>query len=373
MKLPDFKLERYFAKYEFKAPYLLSCSDCESFTIKDILDLEEAGAGVSFEKLWLGYTESQGSPGLRQYIAKMYHRAGVDNVLVTSGAEEAIFIFMNTVLNKGDHVIVQYPCYQSLSEVARFRGCEVTEWKLKEQDAWVLDLDWLAKNIKHNTKAIIINSPHNPTGYLITQDELEYIVELARSRGILIFSDEVYRFLEHRSSDRSEAACDIYENAVSLGVMSKTYGLAGLRIGWVVTRNTDIYNQMAAFKDYTSICNSAPSEFLAALALKHQDELVERNLGIIRDNLAVLDDFFARYKELFSWPKPKAGAIAFPHIKWDEDVENFCVDLVNSKGVLLLPGNYYDFGNKSFRIAFGRKNMPECVLKLEEYVREKLF
>ncbi|MEW6696223.1 MAG: aminotransferase class I/II-fold pyridoxal phosphate-dependent enzyme [Bacillota bacterium] len=371
MKLQDFKLERYFAKYEFNAPYLLCCSDCESYTIKEILALDGERAASAFDNQWLGYTESLGNPELRRQIAALYRTMEDRDVLVTSGAEEAIFIFMNIALEQGDHVIVQYPCYQSLFEIARSIGCEVTKWEMKEENNWELDLDFLKDNIRENTRAIIINSPHNPTGYLPSQEKFNSIIELAGNKGILLFSDEVYRCLEYDEADRLEAACDLYENAVSLGVMSKTYGLAGLRIGWVATKNSGIFHKMASFKDYTSICNSAPSEFLAALALKHHQQLAQRNLTIIKDNLSELDLFFAKYPELFDWRRPKAGPIAFPSIKWGDPVENFCTDVVNSKGVLLLPGNYYDFGNRNFRIGFGRKNMPACVEKLDEYLREK--
>lgn len=370
MKLQEFKLERYFAKYEFNAPYLLCCSDCESYTIKEILALGGEETASNYDNQWLGYTESLGNPELRGQIAGLYRTMEDRDILVTSGAEEAIFIFMNIALEKGDHVIVQYPCYQSLFEIARSIGCEVTKWEMKEENNWELDLDFLKDNIRENTRAIIINSPHNPTGYLPSQEKFNSIIELAGSKGILLFSDEVYRCLEYDEADRLEAACDIYENAVSLGVMSKTYGLAGLRIGWIATKNSDIFNKMASFKDYTSICNSAPSEFLAALALKHHQQLAERNLAIIKNNLTELDQFFAKYPELFVWQRPKAGPIAFPSIKWGNQVENFCINVVNSKGVLLLPGNYYDFGNRNFRIGFGRKNMSACLEKLDEYLRE---
>lgn len=373
MNLQDFKLERFLAKYEFNSPYLLCCSDCESFTIKEVLDLEGENAFNAFQNQWLGYTESLGNPELRHYIARLYNNMADKDVLVTSGAEEAIFIFMNVALNKGDHIIVQYPCYQSLFEIARSLGCEVTKWEMSEQDNWELDLDFLADNIKDNTRAIIINSPHNPTGYLMPQEKLNQIVHLARAKNILLFSDEVYRFLEYDEADRLEAACDIYENAVSLGVMSKTYGLAGLRIGWIATKNKEIFNKIAAFKDYTSICNSAPSEFLSLIALKHPEKLAQRNLGIIKNNLDVLDSFFSKYPDLFLWQRPKAGPIAFPSIKWEANVEDFCIDLINAKGVLLLPSNYYDFGSRNFRIGFGRKNMPECIDRLDDYVREKFI
>jgi len=373
MQLPDFELERYFDRYEFNVPYLMCCSDCESFSVGELLAMDGDEAAESFLNLRLGYTEARGNPELRQSIAGFYNTVGPDEVLVFSGAEEAIFVFMNVALSRGDHVIVQYPCYQSLFEVARAVGCEVSEWSIKEgEQGWETDLDELAGSIRDNTRAIIINSPHNPTGYLLGRGEMETIVELARERNILLFSDEVYRHLEYDAKDRLGAACDLYEDAVSLGVMSKTYGLPGLRIGWIATKNTAVYKKMASFKDYTTICNSAPAEFLATTALKHRQKLAGRNLGIIRDNLDLLDSFFAVYPELFYWPRPKAGPIAFPGLRRGGDAENFCRDLVREKGVLLLPSGCYQFGDRHFRLGFGRRNMADGLEKLAEYVKEKL-
>lgn len=368
MKLRDFELERYFARHEFKAPYLMCCSDCESFTAGEILEAAGKNALESFQDLGLGYTESRGNPFLRQQIANLYADISQEDVLVTAGAEEAIFIFMNAALQPGDHIIVQYPCYQSLFEIARSIGCDITRWEGVEEKGWEPDLNFLAGSIKESTRAIIINSPHNPTGYLMPADLFKTITEIARQKGIIVFSDEVYRFLEYDQRDRHPSACEIYENAVSLGVMSKSYGLAGLRIGWVATANSQLYRQMASFKDYTSICSSAPGEFLASCALSRGPVLIGRNLDIIRENLAVLDHFFSKYESLFAWRRPKAGPIAFPEIKGEAGAGQFCLDLLNRTGVLLLPSSCYRFGDRHFRIGFGRKNMPECVSRLEEFI-----
>ncbi|MDD2621322.1 MAG: aminotransferase class I/II-fold pyridoxal phosphate-dependent enzyme [Syntrophomonadaceae bacterium] len=370
MKLADFELERYFARYEFNAPYLLCCSDCETITIQDILQLEGEASVTDFMNLALGYTEAPGSKGLRGQIAGLYKNMGEENILVTSGAEEAIFIFMNAVLQAGDHVIVQYPCYQSLAEIAAAIGCEVSRWEMKEADHWESDFGFLRQKIRTNTRAIIVNMPHNPTGYLMPHKEWINLVDLLRENNILLFSDEVYRFLEYDKNDCLEAACDIYENAVSLGVMSKAYGLAGLRIGWVATGNHKILARMAAFKDYTTICNSAPSEFLAAIALKHHDILVQRNLDIIKQNLALLDEFFKRQAHLFSWVRPKAGPIAFPSLSGKGGADKFCSDLVTNRGVLLLPASCYGFGDQNFRIGFGRQSLPQALERLDNYLQD---
>ena len=371
MNIQPFTLERYFAQYEFNAPYLLCTSDCESLTVGELLALEP-GAAEGLQQCWLGYTESQGSPELRTEIAGLYHQIDLDDILVHAGAEEAIFNFMNAVLDPGDHVIVHSPCYQSLYEVARAAGCQLTRWATAEAEAWTLDLAWLEQHIQPNTKVIVVNCPHNPTGYLMSQDAQQQLIEIARRHNLLLFFDEVYRGLEYRPEDQLPAACDLYENAISLGVMSKTYGLAGLRIGWIATRNREVYQAMAAFKDYTTICNSAPSEYLAALALRQKGAIVERNLEIAKHNLALLNSFFDRHQAIFSWVPPKAGAIAFPGLKLNQSVEAFCADVVAQAGVLLLPGTKYDFDDRHFRVGFGRKNMPEALARLEAYLEEQI-
>ena len=368
MKLPTFQLERFFAKYEFKAPYLLSSSDCEAMTIEELLNLE-AGAAQEFHQTWLGYTETQGSPDLRKVVAQTYQTIEHDNILVHAGAEEAVFIFMNIALQPGDHIIVHFPCYQSHASIAQSIGCEVDWWKSYEGNNWELDLDWLRGAIQPNTKAIVINCPHNPTGYVMSRAKLEELVSICRQHHILLFSDEVYRFLEYRDEDTLPAACDLYENAISLGVMSKTYGLAGLRIGWIATHNREIYQAMAEFKDFTSICSSAPSEFLATLALRNRDRIIQRNRAIIAANIKVCDRFFANHANLFNWTVPKGGSTAFPSLKQGVDVEEFCIDLVKQQGVLLVPSTCFDYGNQNFRIGLGRKNLPECIEKLNAYLK----
>ncbi len=367
MKLPPFKLERYFARYEFTAKYLLSSSDCESMTIQELLALEDGSSERFFEQ-WLGYTESPGSPLLRQEISRIYETISPDQVLVHSGAEEAIFLFMQAVLEPGDHLIVHWPCYQSLFEIAQSIGCQVSRWEAREDHHWELDLDELGKLIKPNTRVIVINTPHNPTGYLMSKADYQAVHQLAESRGILLFSDEVYRESEYLPDDRLSAACDLGNQGISLGVMSKTYGLAGLRIGWIATKNGDIYQKIARLKDYTTICNSAPSEFLATLALRHRAKLADRSLGLIKVNLKILEVFFLRYQELFSWQRPKAGPIAFPRLI-GENVERFCDRLVNTAGVLLLPGSVYGHPGNHFRIGFGRKNLPDSLSRLESFLQ----
>ena len=228
MNLPPFKLERYFAKYEFNTEFLLCASDCESMSIAELLALEE-GAAEKFQQTWLGYTESQGRPALRTEICNLYGTIQPGEILVHSGAEEAIFLFMFAAFKEYDHVIVHSPGYKSLAEVARAAGCDVSPWRAREENGWSLDIDELRHLMRTNTKAIIINTPHNPTGYLMSREDYEAVHKFARANKLLLFSDEVYRESEYDSATRLPAGCDLGDHAISLGVTSKTYGLAGLR------------------------------------------------------------------------------------------------------------------------------------------------
>ena len=370
MKLSAFRLERFFSQYEFNTPHLLCCSDCETYSIQELLSIQN-GDEESFKQLHLGYTESTGSPELKAEIAQLYETMTSEHILVHSGAEEAIFNFMNVLLSRGDHMVVHWPGYQSLFEVARSIGCQVTQWITQPEDNWELDIHFLKQRLQPNTKVVVVNFPHNPTGYLMNKQQFKELITLSKEYGFLIFSDEVYRQLEYEENDRLPALCDVDNQGVSLGVMSKSFGLAGLRIGWIATKNAALLGQMAAFKDYTTICNSAPSEYLATLALRNKEQLLARNQKIIQENLKILDDFFAAHSNRFQWLSPKAGPIAFPKLLTSQDANTFCDDLVKKAGVLLMPGTCYDDRYKNhFRIGYGRKDMPECIEKLDTYLKQ---
>lgn len=372
MNIKPFKLERFYTIHEFTAKYLLCSSDCEAMTIGELLQLEE-DAFAHFNNVWLGYTETTGSSSLRQNISSIYSSITADEILVCSGAQEPIFLFSQALLKSGDEVIIQFPCYQSIQSVPESLGCKVVSWTVRyDGDKPVFDMDELSKLINNKTKVIYLNSPHNPTGYHFTMEDQMAIVELARKHNCIIFSDEVYRELEHSAVDRIPAIADVYEYGVSLGVMSKAYGLPGLRIGWIATKRKDILEKMAVLKEYTTICNAAPSEFLAGVALRNREKILNRNLEIVRKNLSLLNTFFNSFSELFSWHQPTAGPIGFVRMKFDYDDMEFANKVVKEKSVLLLPGEIYDYKGY-FRVGFGRKNMPLALEKFEEFVLENLM
>jgi aspartate/methionine/tyrosine aminotransferase len=254
-------------------------------------------------------------------------------------------------------------CYESALEVARSTGAQVSRWERRYEDSWAHDLDALAGLIRPATRLLYVNQPHNPTGTLMARPVFEHVVGLARAHGLILFSDEVYRELEHDPAGRLPAACDLYERAVSLGSISKSYGLPGLRIGWIATRDAALREAISTLKDYTTICASAPSEFLTALALRNRRVLLNRNLAIVRHNLPLLDAFFERHPEAFHWVRPTASPIGFPRVTGIGNLARYCARLAET-GVLLLPGTVYDQPDH-VRIGFGRANMPDALKLLE--------
>lgn len=368
MRLSPFKLERYFNEREFKAKYLLCASNCEPLKLKELLALADKDSLKLWDELELGYTESAGHPLLRRELEGLYRTIKPEDTLVAA-PEECIFLALNTILQKGDHVVVTYPAYQSLYEIARSLGCSISKWEPElASKGWYFDVAMLERLVNKKTRFIVVNFPHNPTGALPTKDEFSKIVRIAKECGAILFSDEMYRYLEHNEADRLDAACDLYENAISLCGLSKSFSLAGLRLGWLATHNEDILERCAAMKDYTTICNGAASEILGIMGLKARGKIINQNLALIKTNLKILDDFMARHDALFSWPKPKAGPIAFPGLKGKVDVAEFCDRLYREKGVLLLPANVYDFPSNNFRLGFGRRDMPEALNELEKFV-----
>jgi aspartate/methionine/tyrosine aminotransferase len=273
---------------------------------------------------------------------------------------------MNALLSPGDHLVVQFPAYQSHYAIAQAIGAEVSRWSADLDGEGAPDPDDLLRLLRPSTRAIIITSPNNPTGYVFDRSRLDRVVEIARRRGLWLLSDEVYRGSERDPRDRHPAACDLYERAVSLGAMAKVHGLAGLRVGWIATRDADLFERMAAFKDYLSICNPAPSEFLAELALRRGGPLLERIAAIVRRNLDLLDAYFARYADRWEWRRPRAGTTAFPRYL-PGDTDRLCEDLVKGAGVLLLPSSAFDAGTDRVRVGYARANLPEALAALETY------
>lgn len=367
MPLRTFKIERYFAEHEFTAQHLLSASDCESVTLPELLALADDETRGLWERLWLGYTESQGHPLLRNEVAHLYDGLTAKNVLVAA-PEEAIFILMHAQLEAGDEVVVTWPAYQSLAELARAIGCTVKPWALRVEDgAWRLDPDELAHLLTERTKLVVVNFPHNPTGYLPDQQTWRSIVQTVAQRGVTLFSDEMYRWLEYDEGGASvrplPAACEVYEKAVSLGGLSKSLGLPGLRVGWLATRDGELLARASSVKDYTTICSSAPSEILAIMGLRAKDWLIGRNLTIVQSNLREAEKHFGHRRTRYEWLPPLAGPVAFPRLLGARSTQDWADELVRERGVMIAPGELFELPGH-FRVGLGRRSFKDALRAL---------
>ena len=366
MQLPPFRLERYFARHEFTAPHVLCASDGQTLSVGELLDLVP-GAAKGLAEVHLGYTDSKGAPALRQAIASLYATIEPDDVLVHVGAEEAIFTFMTAALGPGDALVATTPCYQSLTDVAKSLGCRALSWSCDPAWGFAPDMAELPSLLAGPVKALAVNFPHNPTGYLPTPETFAAMVGLAAEQGVRVFSDEVYRFSEAQDVPTLPAACDLDPRAVSLGVLSKSFGLPGLRVGWVCCRDRELLTRMASVKDYLSICGSAPSEYLAVCALTAREAILARINRLLTQNRRLLSDFFLTRSDLFHFAAPRGGLTAFPGLR-QGSADDFCQDLLAATGVLLLPGSLYgESFAKHFRIGFGRADFAENLERLAAF------
>ena len=369
---PDFRLETYFSKWEFKARYHMTASDAESLSMRDLLAMATEAERADFDNLWLGYTETFGAPDLREAIAATFQRQSASNVLCFAGASEGIFAANSVILDADSHAIVVTPNYQS-HETLPMAICSATAVPLDPNDNWSLDIDQIRDAIRPNTRLVTINFPHNPTGAILPLDRYQALIELCRTHGIYILHDEIFNGLGPSGAAHLPYIADLYERGLSLGVMSKSYGLPGLRIGWIACQDTKLLSQMERMKHYLSICNSAPSERLAKIALTHRDQILARNCAIVDENLPKWDAFFARHPEVFDWRHPDGSCMAFPRYNGPEGVEVFAQTLVESSGVLVLPGSIYASSlgptpSNHFRLGFGRVGLDEGLAAMEAHI-----
>lgn len=374
-RLPDFRLETYFSRWEFTARHHLTASDAQTMTLGELLTLADDQDRAAFENLALGYTQSFGDPALREVIAQMYERADAADVLCFAGAEEALYLAMNVLLDSGDHAVVVTPNYQS-AETVPLALCEVTGVALDQDRDWALDLDQVKAAIRPNTRVVSVNFPNNPTGKVIGAADFAELARLCDERGIHLFSDEVYRGLERDPSRTLPQAADLSERALSLNVTSKSLGLPGLRIGWITCRDRALLSRLERAKHYTTICNSAPSEVLARIALKARATILDRNRALIARNLPVFDAFFAEFADHFAWQPPDGGCVAFPRYLGPEGVEEFCARLVAEAGVLLLPASIYrseltPTPGDRFRLGVGRRDPEAGLAAFAQWMRAR--
>jgi aspartate/methionine/tyrosine aminotransferase len=374
MEIAPFLTEHFFARYEFSTPYQLCNSDCETVTVAELLAL----AGVAPEALGalsLGYTETQGDPALREAIAATYATVKAEEVVVLGSPVEGIYLAARALLAPGDEVITLTPAYDALINVFEHvtGAARVKKWAFKPTETgWRLDFGELRALLTPETKVVVVNFPHNPTGFLPARAELEELARIAEEAGVWLFYDEMYHGLFHSGSAALPSAADVTERAVVLSGLSKSYGLPGLRSGWLVIRDKALRERVMNWKYYTSICPPAPSEFLARAALQAREQLVARSIAQIEQNLIVAGAFFERWPDLFRWRPPQAGSTALVEIEVPSATA-LAEEVAAEAGVLIHPAVTLGGNDQQMRMGFGRAGFAEALAQFERYLQEKGF
>jgi aspartate/methionine/tyrosine aminotransferase len=366
MELPAFPLVQWFAAAEDRFDISLSHSDCEPLSVSDILSDAEQKAFADFP---LGYGSFAGLEELRESVADQYTSLKQDDVLIFGGASEAIYTFMRTNSNPGDEVAIQAPIFNSLKATAQAIGCRIIEWRPTNEITHEFDVSSLIDLCNEQTKLIVFNFPHNPSGQMISENELKAIVETAQRYDALIFSDEQFRMLEQPGTPLLPAACDLYDKAVSVTGVSKTLGLGGLRIGWLATRNRIVLKHAQEYRYYTTEMTNTPCQMLATQAMKHRVEILSRNRKRIVQNLKQLQSFCLRHENHLELHPPQAGSMAAVEQKTSFPSREFCQRLLDKQRVLLVPGEVMGISDRLLRIGLGRNGFKHGLNRLEEFLQ----
>lgn len=366
MIISKFLLEEYFAQYEFTAKYMFSCSDCDGYSMQYVLNQADESEKKMWDGLKLGYTETPGSPFLREAIKKYYSNGSVEDIVVASPGELS-YMTMNILMEGvgNPHAVVVSPAYQSLYQILESLGCELSYWEAEEREGeWIFDISKLRSLVRPETRLIVINFPHNPTGATLSREGLEEIVEIARSCGAYIYSDEMYRDLIIDEKITSVPPIyELYEKGISLWGMAKSFGLAGARIGWIASRDRWLIEQLLVFKPYLSMCNSATSEILSAIVLNHPEAFLNPNIVKIKKNVSLFKEAVESGK--LPWVEkfipPKGGSVAFVKISAEGSAREWSTKLVHQRSILTVPGEMFESPGKYIRVGFGRENFPEVL------------
>ncbi|MDP9368878.1 MAG: aminotransferase class I/II-fold pyridoxal phosphate-dependent enzyme [Chloroflexota bacterium] len=369
--IPDFELKRFFNEGSAStARANLSPSFAEPLSTADLLAFEP-DAAAELTRLPLSYPGMHGGLELRAAIANQYRQLGPDAIVATCGADDALSLLFMALVGAGDHVIVQSPIYQPLTSVAEWCGAEITLWPASEQQAWQPPLEHLRRLLQPTTRLIVVNFPHSPTGFVPDQDYLEQLISLADDASITVICDEIYRGLPLTEAGEPPSLADLSRRAVVLNSLSKGYGLPGLRVGWVATRNEGVLAKVKHLRMHVNSFVGAPSEFLATLALRHTEQILGRNLTLAKNNLAQLQRFLTQHLDLFSWHDPRGGVVVYPRWLGEESTTVLSERLLQEAGLLLAPSAYFAADDRHVRIGFGTSTFPASLAAFEAYLASR--
>jgi aspartate/methionine/tyrosine aminotransferase len=342
MKIKDFLVERWMDRYEHEAQYNLAETCVESLTVDQLLTLTGKQDSILDElrPMKLTYGAIEGSDRLRANIAALYERQTPKNIVVTHGAIGGNALVYQTLIEPGDRVIAVLPTYQQHYSIPESYGADVHTMTLREENNFLPDLDELRKLASHKTKLIAINNPNNPTGSLMDEAFLKAVVAIAQSCGAYLLCDEVYRGTNQDGSGFTASVADLYERGISTGSMSKTWSLAGLRLGWIAGP-LDLIRAVCIHRDYNTISVGMIDDYFASIALEAKDKILARNHAIIRTNLATLDAWVEQ-EPLVSYVKPKAATVCLLKFNVEMSSTEFCTSLIEATGVMFTPGSAFE-------------------------------
>lgn len=348
------------SKLEKPLRFNLSDSCTETLSLNALLSMADED---ELAELSLGYATIQGAPYLRAQIAEL-HRANADDVVTFCGAQEALFAAFNHVLQPGDEVINLSPAYPSLLSIPKQLGATVKSIELQFERQWQFDIDDIKSRLSDKTKLIVLNSPHNPTGSVMSQSLATQILELARERGIYIMSDEVSVWSDYNDLALGYPFVD-YDKSIVIGVMSKSFGLAGVRIGWAVSTDPQLRQRLMDIRGYTSICGSVTDEYLATVAIRDRDAIFRRNNQLTASNIALFRQFIKDSQGKFEWIEPQAGMLTLVKANPDIDIHQLAEQLAIEQQLLILPGDLFGIKGNYFRLGLGRANFEEALARFK--------
>ncbi|GED30709.1 aminotransferase [Brevibacillus centrosporus] len=373
MDIKLFAVEDWMNKYEMSATYNIAETCVDSLTVEELISIDGTNPEDFFRSLAskkLTYGHIEGSPEFRTLVSQLYTTVDPHQVLVMNGGIAANFLVFYSLVKPGDHVISVHPTYQQIYDVPKSFGATVDLLHLKEENGFLPDLDELRSLVRENTKLICINNPNNPSGSLMERDTLEKIVEIARSCGAYLLCDEVYRNLLQDDDLIVPSIADLYEKGISTSSMSKALSLAGLRLGWIAAPK-EVIEECIKHRDYTTISVGMLDDLLAVHAMKNYDRILTRNRKIIKDNLAILDEWVAN-EPAITYVKPRAGTTAM--LRYDLPISSvdFCEGLLKETGAFLTPGICFEMeGYLRIGYACETEMLREGLQKLSEYIRSK--
>lgn len=347
MKIETFALERWMTRHETHVKYDIAESGILPLTMNDLLNFEPAEQrAATLERLHtlpLGYSEACGTHELRSLLASTYAQCEPDNILVTTGAIEANFLLFNVLLNASDHVVAPYPAYQQLYSVPHAIGCDVALWKIEPETGFKYDVAVLKKLVTPKTRLIVVNTPHNPTGAMLSAEELHSVYDIAESVGATVLCDEAYRWLTIPGGEPlAPPIFNLGSRGISVGTLSKPFGLPGLRIGWIVAPQ-DIIAKCWAMRDYVSLSPGKLNDALGCLAIKHREKIFARNSKIVAENLATVNRWIAEHADVVSWKQPRGGLLSLLHYQLDISSLELADKLATEYSVMLAPGSAFGY------------------------------